>query len=57
MKALGYLGAFVVGALVLYSMATAIWMLIKMAAVLLSLGAILWILSEVDTFFKKKPPE
>ena len=57
MKALGYLSAFVVGALVLYSMTTAIWMLIQMAAVLLSLGAILWILSKVDTLFKKKPPE
>ena len=57
MKELGYLIAFVVGALVLYSMATAIWMLIQMAAVLLSLGAILWILSKVNTFFKKKPPE
>ena len=57
MKALGYLSAFVVGALVLYSMATAIWMLIQMAAVLLSLGAILWILSKVNTLFKKKPPE
>ena len=57
MKGLGYLVAFVVGALVLYSMATAIWMLIQMAAVLLSLGAILWILSKVNTLFKKKPPE
>lgn len=57
MKELWYLIAFVVGALVLYSMATAIWMLIQMAAVLLSLGAILWILSKVNTFFKKKPPE
>lgn len=57
MKELRYLGAFVVGALVLYSMATAIWMLIQMAAVLLSLGAILWILSKVNTLFKNKPPE
>jgi len=57
MNALWYLIAFVVGALVLYSMATAIWMLIQMAAVLLSLGAILWILSKVNTLFKKKPPE
>ena len=57
MKELRYLSAFVVGALVLYSMATAIWMLIQMAAVLLSLGAILWILSKVNNFFKKKPPE
>lgn len=57
MKELRYLIAFVVGALFLYSMATAIWMLIQMAAVLLSLGAILWILSKVNTFFKKKPPE
>ena len=57
MKGLGYLVAFVVGALVLYSMATAIWMLIQMAAVLLALGATLWILSKVDTLFKKKPPE
>ena len=57
MKALGYLVAFVVGALVLYSMATAIWMLIQMAAVLLALGATLGILSKVNTLFKKKPPE
>ena len=57
MKELLYLIAFVVGALVLYSMAAAIWMVIQMAAVLLSLGAILWILSKVNTFFKKKPPE
>ena len=57
MKELWYLIAFVVGALVLYSMVVAIWMVIKMAAVLLSLGAILWMLSKVDTLFKKKPPE
>ena len=57
MKELWYLIAFVVGALVLYSMAVAIWMVIKMAAVLLSLGAILWMLSKVNTLFKKKPPE
>ena len=57
MKALWYLSAFVVGALVLYSMATAIWMLIQMTAVLLALGATLWILSKVNTLFKKKPPE
>lgn len=57
MKELWYLIAFVVGALVLYSMATAIWMAIQITAVLLSLGAILWILSKVNTFFKKKPPE
>ena len=57
MKGLWYLVAFVVGALVLYSMAAAIWMVIKMIAVLLALGATLWILSKVNTFFKKKPPE
>lgn len=57
MKGLWYLVAFVVGALVLYSMAAAIWMLIQMAAVLLALGATLWILSKVNTLFKKKPPE
>ena len=57
MKELWYLISFVVGALVLYSMVVAIWMVIKMAAVLLSLGAILWMLSKVDTLFKKKPPE
>ena len=57
MKELWYLISFVVGALVLYSMVVAIWMVIKMAAVLLSLGAILWMLSKVDTLLKKKPPE
>ena len=57
MKGLWYLVAFVVGALVLYSMAAAIWMVIQMAAVLLALGATLWILSKVNTLFKKKPPE
>ena len=57
MKELWYLIAFVVGALVLYSMVVAIWMVIKMAAVLLSLGAILWMLSKANTLFKKKPPE
>lgn len=57
MKVLWYLVAFVVGALVLYSMATAIWMFIQMAAVLLALGATLWILSKVNTLFKEKPPE
>lgn len=57
MKELWYLVAFVVGALVLYSMAAAIWMVIQMTAVLLALGATLWILSKVNTLFKKKPPE
>lgn len=57
MKVLGYLVAFVVGALVLYSMAAAIWMVIQMIAVLLALGATLWILSKVNTLFKEKPPE
>ena len=57
MKGLWYLAAFVVGALVLYSMAAAIWMVIQMTAVLLALGATLWILSKVNTLFKKKPPE
>ena len=57
MKELWYLVAFVVGALVLYSMAAAIWMVIQMTAALLALGATLWILSKVNTLFKKKPPE
>ena len=57
MKELWYLVAFVVGALVLYSMAVTIWMVIKMATVLLSLGAILWMLYKANTVFKKKPPE
>ena len=57
MKELWYLVAFVVGALVLYSMAAAIWMVIQMTAVLLALGATLWILSKVNALFKKKPPE
>lgn len=57
MKELWYLVAFVVGALVLYSMAAAIWMIIQITAVLLALGATLWILSKVNTLFKKKPPE
>ena len=57
MKELWYLVAFVVGALVLYSMAAAIWMVIQMTAVLLALGATLWIFSKVNTLFKKKPPE
>ena len=57
MKGLWYLVAFVVGALVLYSMGAAIWMVIQITAVLLALGATLWILSKVNTLFKKKPPE
>ena len=57
MKELWYLIAFVVGALALYSMAAAIWMIIQITAVLLALGATLWILSKVNTLFKKKPPE
>ena len=57
MKELWYLIVFVVGALVLYSMAAAIWMMIQITAVLLALGATLWILSKVNTLFKKKPPE
>ena len=57
MKQLWYLIAFVVGALVLYSMAVALWMAVKITAVLLTVGAILWILVKVNTYFTKKPPE
>lgn len=57
MKELWYLVAFVVGALVIYSMIAAIWMAVKITAILLSVGAVFWILIKVNAYFTKKPPE
>ncbi|WAW11685.1 hypothetical protein nACB1_020 [Acinetobacter phage nACB1] len=38
-------------------MAVALWMAVKITAVLLTVGAILWILVKVNMYFTKKPPE